>query len=70
MDRICACYVTNKQEYMYVAAIIREELGHGIMSSTDCHVTAKRTSGSMDENRVTITFNARFSPHLEQYMGH
>ena len=53
----------------YFAAIINEEFGDGVMSSTDCHVTVERISSHIDDDRVVITFNARFSPHVEQYMG-
>ena len=52
-----------------LAAIINEEFGDGVMSSTDCHVTVERISSHIDDDRVVITFNARWSPHVEQYMG-
>jgi cyanate lyase len=47
-------------------AIINEEFGDGIMSAIDFYMTVKKVAGMSGEDRVVITFNGKFLPHVEQ----
>ncbi|CAM9652788.1 unnamed protein product [Ascophyllum nodosum] len=47
-------------------SIINEKFGDGIMSAIDVFVTVEKIKGSQGEDRVVITFNGKFLPHIEQ----
>ena len=47
-------------------AIINEEFGDGIMSAIDFYMTVDKVVGMSGEDRVVITFNGKFLPHVEQ----
>ncbi|KAL4440026.1 hypothetical protein ABPG75_003027 [Micractinium tetrahymenae] len=47
-------------------AIINEKFGDGIMSAIDFYCTVDKVQGKQGENRVVITFNGKFLPHVEQ----
>jgi cyanate lyase len=46
--------------------LINEQLGDGIMSAIDFYLTVDKTKGSQGEDRVVITMNGKFLPHIEQ----
>lgn len=46
-------------------AIVNEEFGDGIMSAIDVYVRVNKVSGLAGEDRVVITFNGKFLPHVE-----
>ncbi|KAL4423450.1 hypothetical protein ABPG77_005402 [Micractinium sp. CCAP 211/92] len=47
-------------------AIVNEKFGDGIMSAIDFYCTVDKVQGKHGENRVVITFNGKFLPHVEQ----
>ena len=47
-------------------AIVNEEFGDGIMSAIDFFMRVEKVKGSQGEDRVVITFNGKFLPHVEQ----
>lgn len=47
-------------------AIINEEFGDGIMSAIDFYMTVDKVIGVNGEDRVVITFNGKFLPHVER----
>eukprot|EP00123_Amoebidium_parasiticum_P019419 comp25208_c0_seq1/m.46970 comp25208_c0_seq1/g.46970 ORF comp25208_c0_seq1/g.46970 comp25208_c0_seq1/m.46970 type:complete len:189 (-) comp25208_c0_seq1:383-949(-) len=49
-----------------IKALINEKFGDGIMSAIDFYVTVDKTKGKHNEDRVVITFNGKFLPHIEQ----
>ena len=48
-----------------VKAIVNEEFGDGIMSAIDMYVRVEKVVGMAGEERVVITFNGKFLPHVE-----
>mmetsp|Transcript_1767 Transcript_1767/g.5217 ORF Transcript_1767/g.5217 Transcript_1767/m.5217 type:complete len:191 (-) Transcript_1767:140-712(-) len=46
--------------------LINEKFGDGIMSAIDFYMTVGKTVGKQGENRVVVTFNGKFLPHIEQ----
>jgi cyanate lyase len=46
--------------------IIHEQFGDGIMSAIDFRFTIQKTKGSAGEDRVLMTWNGKFLPHIEQ----
>lgn len=50
-----------------IKAILNEEFGDGIMSAINMYATVERVTGTDGkEERVCITFNGKFLPHIEQ----
>lgn len=47
-------------------SVVNEKFGDGIMSAIDFYVTVDKIKGSQEEDRVVITFNGKFLPHIEQ----
>lgn len=47
-------------------SIVNEKFGDGIMSAIDFYLTVDKVKGSQGEDRVVITFNGKFLPHIEQ----
>ena len=47
-------------------AITNEEFGDGIMSAIDFYCTVGKIKGAGGEDRVLITLNGKFLPHVEQ----
>ncbi|KAG5178053.1 cyanate lyase C-terminal domain-containing protein [Tribonema minus] len=46
--------------------IINEKFGDGIMSAIDFSCSVDKAKGQHGEDRVVITFNGKFLPHVEQ----
>ncbi|RMH37683.1 MAG: hypothetical protein D6690_02280 [Nitrospirae bacterium] len=46
--------------------IIHEQFGDGIMSAIDFKITIKKIKGAQGEDRVFMTWNGKFLPHIEQ----
>lgn len=46
--------------------IVNERKGDGILSAIDFYVDLNIIKGSMDEDRIVITLNGKFLPHVEQ----
>ncbi|KAK9832326.1 hypothetical protein WJX74_006380 [Apatococcus lobatus] len=49
-----------------IKAIMNEELGDGIMSAIDMFATVDKIKGKTGEDRLVITLNGKFLPHIEQ----
>lgn len=49
-----------------IKSIMNEELGDGIMSAIDMYATVDVIKGKGGENRLVITLNGKFLPHVEQ----
>ncbi|KAA6424890.1 MAG: Cyanate hydratase [Trebouxia sp. A1-2] len=49
-----------------IKAIMNEELGDGIMSAIDMYATIDVIKGKAGENRLVISLNGKFLPHVEQ----
>jgi len=49
-----------------IKAIMNEELGDGIMSAIDMYATIDVIKGKGGENRLVISLNGKFLPHVEQ----
>lgn len=49
-----------------IKAIMNEELGDGIMSAIDMYAMIDVIKGKGGENRLVITLNGKFLPHVEQ----
>mmetsp|Transcript_6436 Transcript_6436/g.14118 ORF Transcript_6436/g.14118 Transcript_6436/m.14118 type:complete len:176 (+) Transcript_6436:51-578(+) len=47
-------------------AITNEQFGDGIMSAIDFYMNVDKIKGKQGEDRVVITFNGKFLPHVEQ----
>eukprot|EP00904_Undaria_pinnatifida_P008165 jgi/Undpi1/4479/HiC_scaffold_17.g07833.m1 len=47
-------------------SIVNEKFGDGIMSAIDFYLTVDKIKGAQGEDRVVITFNGKFLPHIEQ----
>lgn len=46
--------------------IMHEQLGDGIMSAIDFKLTVEKIKGDKGEDRVLMTWNGKFLPHIEQ----
>jgi cyanate lyase len=46
--------------------VINERFGDGIMSAIDFYCKVDKIKGVAGEDRVVITFNGKFLPHVEQ----
>ncbi|GAB5037032.1 cyanate hydratase [Nannochloropsis oceanica] len=51
---------------MGIKAIVNEKFGDGIMSAIDMYATVEKVKGSQGEDRVLVTLNGKFLPHVEQ----
>jgi len=60
MTEVCAHYGDAMMD------IIHEQFGDGIMSAIDFRFTIKKVKGSLGEDRVLMTWNGKFLPHIEQ----
>jgi len=47
-------------------ALINEKKGDGIMSAIDIFGDVKILKGKLGEDRVVLTLNGKFLPHIEQ----
>lgn len=46
--------------------LINEKKGDGIMSAIDMYVSLDVIKGTLDEDRIVVTLNGKFLPHVEQ----
>jgi len=46
--------------------LTNEKKGDGILSAIDIYVNMDIVKGTMDEDRIVITLNGKFLPHVEQ----
>jgi cyanate lyase len=60
MTEVCAHYGDG------ILAVIHELFGDGIMSAIDFKFTIQKIKGSQGEDRVLMTWNGKFLPHIEQ----
>eukprot|EP00899_Mesostigma_viride_P014152 jgi/Mesvir1/22738/Mv14141-RA.1 len=51
-------------------AVTNEMFGDGIMSAIDFYVDVNKVTGTKGEDRVVITFNGKYLPHIEQVADH
>ncbi|KMP11148.1 hypothetical protein UR09_04165 [Candidatus Nitromaritima sp. SCGC AAA799-A02] len=49
-----------------IKAIMNEQFGDGIMSAIDFKLTIDKIKGSKGEDRMVVTMNGKFLPHIEQ----
>lgn len=47
-------------------ALTNEKFGDGILSAIDIFVSLDTVKGILDENRIVITLNGKYLPHIEQ----
>lgn len=45
---------------------MNEKFGDGIMSAIDFKLTVDKVKGSKGEDRMVVTMNGKFLPHIEQ----
>lgn len=45
--------------------VVNEKFGDGIMSAIDFYVKVDKVKGNAQEDRIVITFNGKFLPHVE-----
>ncbi|MFQ5451596.1 MAG: cyanase [Nitrospinaceae bacterium] len=60
LTEVCLHYGESLKE------IINEKFGDGIMSAIDFKLTVDKVKGDQGEDRVVITMNGKFLPHIEQ----
>ncbi|MCH8313244.1 MAG: cyanase [Nitrospinae bacterium] len=60
LTEVCMHYGESLKE------IINEKFGDGIMSAIDFKLTVDKVKGNQKEDRVVITMNGKFLPHIEQ----
>lgn len=60
MTEVCAHYGDG------ILAVLHELFGDGIMSAIDFRLDIKKVKGSQGEDRVLMTWNGKFLPHVEQ----
>ena len=60
MTEVCAHYGEAMLD------VIHEQFGDGIMSAIDFRFTIKKVKGVQGEDRVLMTWNGKFLPHIEQ----
>ncbi len=60
MTEVCGHYGET------ILDIMHEQLGDGIMSAIDFKLTVDNAKGDKGEDRVIITWNGKFLPHIEQ----
>lgn len=49
--------------------LINEKKGDGILSAIDIYVNLDIIKGTLDEDRIVITLNGKFLPHVEQLVS-
>jgi len=60
MTEVCMHYGNS------IVAIMNEIFGDGIMSAIDFKLTIHKTKGDKGEDRMVVTMNGKFLPHIEQ----
>ncbi len=60
MTEVCAHYGDG------ILAVLHEMFGDGIMSAIDFRLSIQKVKGSQGEDRVLMTWNGKFLPHVEQ----
>ncbi len=60
MTEVCLHYGES------IKAIMNEKFGDGIMSAIDFKLTIDKVKGSKGEDRMVVTMNGKFLPHIEQ----
>ena len=49
-----------------IKAVMNEIFGDGIMSAIDFKITVNKVKGDKGEDRMVVTMNGKFLPHIEQ----
>lgn len=49
-----------------IKAVMNEKFGDGIMSAIDFKITVNKVKGDKGEDRMVVTMNGKFLPHIEQ----
>lgn len=49
-----------------IKALMNEKFGDGIMSAIDFKLTVDKVKGDKGEDRMVVTMNGKFLPHIEQ----
>ena len=60
MTEVCLHYGDSIKEVM------NEKFGDGIMSAIDFKITVDKIKGDKGEDRMVVTMNGKFLPHIEQ----
>ena len=60
MTEVCLHYGDSIKEVM------NEKFGDGIMSAIDFKITLDKIKGDKGEDRMVVTMNGKFLPHIEQ----
>jgi len=60
MTEVCAHYGES------ILSVINEKFGDGIMSAIDFKLDVEKIKGDKGEDRVVMTWNGKFLPHIEQ----
>lgn len=60
MTEVCVHYGDG------IMAVLHEMFGDGIMSAIDFRLSIQKVKGSLGEDRVLMTWNGKFLPHVEQ----
>ena len=60
MTEVCLHYGDSIKEVM------NEKFGDGIMSAIDFKITIDKIKGDKGEDRMVVTMNGKFLPHIEQ----
>ena len=60
MTEVCLHYGESIKEVM------NEKFGDGIMSAIDFKITVDKVTGDKGEDRMVVTMNGKFLPHIEQ----
>jgi cyanate lyase len=60
MTEVCMHYGDSIKEVM------NEKFGDGIMSAIDFKITLDKIKGDKGEDRMVVTMNGKFLPHIEQ----
>lgn len=60
MTEVCVHYGES------ILSVINEKFGDGIMSAIDFKLTVEKIKGDKGEDRVVMTWNGKFLPHIEQ----
>ncbi|MCC7212424.1 MAG: cyanase [Candidatus Brocadia sp.] len=60
MTEVCLHYGNS------IKAVMNEKFGDGIMSAIDFKITVDKVRGGMGEDRMVVTMNGKFLPHIEQ----
>jgi len=60
MTEVCAHYGES------ILSVMNEKFGDGIMSAIDFKLSMEKIKGDKGEDRVVMTWNGKFLPHIEQ----